>query len=160
MSWLKQTTAGFALGLGALLLMAGVHSFHDRTVPEEERTSDGWAGLLLGISLTTWGSWTAWELRQQKQKREIDRLRSIFFCNLQHSSSITPLQLAMAADISGAEARQFLDEQAKEFAAEFHIDDRGGVSYHFNVGSLPSTQASIADPTQVEIRQNALPPNS
>jgi large subunit ribosomal protein L7/L12 len=42
------------------------------------------------------------------------------------------VQFAKETQLSIEEARQLLDEKAKEFNATFDTDEKGGISYYFN----------------------------
>jgi len=46
---------------------------------------------------------------------------------------ITVLQLAMEAQLSGEQAKQYLDQKAKEFNATFEPSDKGNISYLFHL---------------------------
>ena len=48
-----------------------------------------------------------------------------------HNGEFSLLQYAKAADISGQEARAYLDERAQEFNATFEVDMNGGIIYRF-----------------------------
>jgi large subunit ribosomal protein L7/L12 len=145
----KRFASGFCTGLGILLLLTAVYSHHDRTLSKAERQSESSACLLLGLPLTLWGAWSAWAIRQQQQQQEQERLRSVFFGLIQHSPAITPLQFAIAANVDGKAAKQFLEEQVREFAADFNIDDRGNISYQFHGVPLQDTFQSAAVPTNL-----------
>ncbi|WP_041780199.1 hypothetical protein [Allocoleopsis franciscana] len=56
----------------------------------------------------------------------------------QSKGQITLLQFAMEAKLTGTEARQFLEEQAREFNANFEVNDQGEIFYFFNMGSTNS----------------------
>ncbi len=40
---------------------------------------------------------------------------------------------AKEANITGTEAKQYLDAKAKEFNASFNLSNEGGIYYHFHV---------------------------
>jgi hypothetical protein len=46
---------------------------------------------------------------------------------------ITVLGFAMQSQLPAANARLYLDEKAKEFNANFKVNEEGAVSYHFDV---------------------------
>jgi large subunit ribosomal protein L7/L12 len=140
MPWLKRTSSNVLIGFGILFLLAAIASTQDQTVSREERAEVAIGCLLLGAPMTAWGGWLAWQLQLQKRQQEHDRLRSILFGLLQQNSTISVLQFAMAADLTGTEAKAFLDEQAKEFAANLDVTEQGDVFYRFSA-SLPQTSA-------------------
>lgn len=141
---LKRFSSSFLLSFGTLFLIVGVHSFFDSSVSRKERVSDGLDALLLGTYMTAWGGASAYKLRRRDRQQELDRRRSIFFQTLQQNSgSINVLQFAMAANLPGAEAKQFLDEQSRAFAADCEVDDRGGLSYRFDMETPSLSEAQV-----------------
>lgn len=136
MKFFKKVSAGILLSLGFIFLMVGVSE-----LSKKERDSDTLlGGLALGVPMLAGGGWIVWGLnrkyRQQlesEKKQKDDRLNSIFFRLLkEEKGKITALRMAMEAEISGEEAREYLDRKAKEFYATFDVDDRGEIFYLFN----------------------------
>ncbi|HYX18605.1 MAG TPA: hypothetical protein VE944_30420 [Nostoc sp.] len=97
--------------------------------------------LIFGIPTLTLGTWLALGLyRQSRQEKKAlnqqvsDRLQSIFYKMLQENHGrITVLGFAMQSQLPAAHARQYLDEKAKDFNANFKVNEEGAVSYHFDV---------------------------
>ncbi|BBD69862.1 hypothetical protein NIES4072_28020 [Nostoc commune NIES-4072] len=97
--------------------------------------------LIFGIPSLTLGAWLALGLyRQSRQEKKAlnqqvsDRLQSIFYKMLQENHGrITVLGFAMQSQLPAAHARQYLDEKAKDFNANFKVNEEGAVSYHFDV---------------------------
>jgi hypothetical protein len=97
--------------------------------------------LIFGIPTLTLGTWLALGLyRQSRQEKKAlnqqvsDRLQSIFYEMLQKNHGrVTVLGFAMQSQLPAAHARQYLDEKAKEFNANFKVNDEGAVSYHFDI---------------------------
>ncbi|MBE8987188.1 hypothetical protein [Nostoc sp. LEGE 12450] len=97
--------------------------------------------LIFGIPTLTLGTWLALGLyRQSRQEKKAlnqqvsDRLQSIFYGMLQENHGrVTVLGFAMKSQLPAAHARQYLDEKAKEFNANFKVNEEGAVSYHFDV---------------------------
>ncbi|MGF1569353.1 MAG: hypothetical protein ACFCVD_15010 [Nodosilinea sp.] len=82
--------------------------------------------LLLAALLGT-GLWL-WH-RQQAQEKA---LHLLFYNHLTtHQGRISVLEFAIAAELTGAEARAFLDARAQEFFADFEPTDTGDVLYTF-----------------------------
>jgi hypothetical protein len=98
-------------------------------------------GLVFGIPSLTLGAWLALELyRQSRQEKKAlnqqfsDRLQSTFYEMLQENQGrVTVLGFAMQSQLPAANAREYLDEKAKEFNANFKVNEEGAVSYHFDV---------------------------
>ncbi|MEC4817916.1 MAG: hypothetical protein SAK29_32290 [Scytonema sp. PMC 1069.18] len=98
-------------------------------------------GLVFGVPTTVLGIWLALGLyRQSRQERRTlkqqlnDELQSTFYRLLQENNGrVTLLSFAMQSQLPPATARQYLDEQAKLFNANFKVSEEGGISYHFDV---------------------------
>ncbi|MEH1873697.1 hypothetical protein [Nostoc sp.] len=97
--------------------------------------------LIFGIPSLTLGAWLVLGLyRQSRQEKKAlnqqvsDRLQSIFYKMLQENHGrVTVLGFAMQSQLPAAHARQYLDEKAKDFNANFKVNEEGAVSYHFDV---------------------------
>ena len=98
-------------------------------------------GLIFGVPTSVLGIWMALGLyRQSRQEKKLiqaqmsDRLQSIFYRLIQENRGrVTVLNFAMQSQLPAATAKQYLDEQAKVFNANFKVNEEGGVSYHFDV---------------------------
>ncbi|MCC5652244.1 hypothetical protein LC609_20950 [Nostoc sp. XA013] len=116
---------------------------YDFTAPSTTYKDDNAAvdGLIFGVPTLTLGTWLALGLyRQSRQEKKAlnqqvsDRLQSIFYEMLQKNHGrITVLGFAMQSQLPAAHARQYLDEKAKDFNANFKVNEEGAVSYHFDV---------------------------
>ncbi|WP_392534693.1 hypothetical protein [Nostoc sp. C117] len=97
-------------------------------------------GLIFGIPSLTLGVWLTLGLyRQSRQDKKAlnqersDRLQSTFYEMLQENHGrVTVLGFAMQSQLPAADARQYLDQKAKEFNANFKVNEEGAVSYHFD----------------------------
>ncbi|MHC0061935.1 hypothetical protein ACWATR_03285 [Nostoc sp. UIC 10890] len=155
----EKLAAGWLLTLGFMFLTlsasAALEKFATRKVyipvkdaydftapnptPEDDNTAVG--GLIFGVPSLTLGAWLALGLyRQSRQEKKAlnqqrsDRLQSIFYEMLQENHGrVTVLGFAIQSQIPAANARQYLDEKAKEFNANFKVNEEGAVSYHFDV---------------------------
>jgi hypothetical protein len=73
------------------------------------------------------GGWFWW-----RQKVRDQTLHQVFYAELvAHGGRISVLDFAIAAQITGSEARQFLDQRAKEFWGDFEPTAAGDVLYTF-----------------------------
>lgn len=98
-------------------------------------------GLIYGVPSVLMGGWLALGLyRQGQQERKAikeqasDQMRSTFYRMIQENNGrITLLSFAMQSQLPPVAARQYLDEQAKLFNANFKVSEEGGISYHFDV---------------------------
>jgi hypothetical protein len=98
-------------------------------------------GLVFGVPTLILGGWLAFGLYRdsQQEKKAInqqvsDRLQSIFYQMLtENKGRVTVLSFAMQSQLPAAVAREYLDERAQEFHANFKVSDDGAISYHFDV---------------------------
>jgi hypothetical protein len=116
--------------------------------------------VVLGLA---WG----WK-RYQQQKKKQAHLNTIFYRLIQDTRGrITALDFAIKANLSGEEARQYLEERAVEFSAQFEVSEKGGVMYCFETTSsgglreppkqLESKPAAIEVPARESTRATELP---
>lgn len=98
-------------------------------------------GLIFGVPTLILGGWLAFGLyRESQQEKKMinqqvsDRLQSIFYRMLtEHNGRVTVLSFAMQSQLPAVVAREYLDEKAQEFHANFKVSDDGAISYHFDV---------------------------
>ena len=133
--------------------------------------------LLLPISLTAVASfesgrmfWTiaaagaigwAYKLYQQQHKNQVAHLDSVFYRLIKENKGrVTALDLAMNAKIPGEKVQEYLDERAKEFAADFEVTEQGGILYYFQVApnaiasETPAVEIAVKEP-EITVRQTA-----
>ena len=97
---------------------------------------------LVGAGLVGAGVWF-WH-RHQVQHRS---LHLLFYEQLEaRQGRISVLEFAMAAQLTGAEAREFLDARAREFFANFEPTDSGDVLYTFHASSPDPSAAAPNHP--------------
>ncbi|WP_066378382.1 hypothetical protein [Anabaena sp. CA = ATCC 33047] len=98
-------------------------------------------GVIFGLPTMILGSWLGWALYLQSknekkalQQQLSDRLQSTFYQMItENQGRVTVLGFAMQSQLPATVARQYLDEKAKEFNANFQVNEQGSVSYHFDV---------------------------
>ncbi|NET01784.1 MAG: hypothetical protein F6K61_14665 [Sphaerospermopsis sp. SIO1G1] len=105
-------------------------------------------GLMFGIPTALLGGWlvlgmckqkrqSAKALMQEEQRnlhlQEQERLSQFYQLLQANDGKITLLGFAMQSQLPAAEAKQFLDQKAKEFNANFQVNEEGSISYHFDV---------------------------
>ena len=139
MKFIQKLSAGLLLSLGALFILVGFTNAvtYDPQLTKEERQRE-LSGIIgcygIGAIAASGGGWIVWNLRQKHQKQLKQNLDSVFYQLVKaESGRITVLQLAMEAQISGEEARKYLDGKAKEFNASFEAREQGNISYLFDV---------------------------
>jgi hypothetical protein len=97
--------------------------------------------FIFGVPTMVLGGWLSFSLyRRSKieqkalQQQASDRLQSLFYQMLQENHGrLTVLGFAMQSQLPAPVAREYLDEKAKEFNANFKVNEEGGVSYHFDI---------------------------
>ncbi|NJK73762.1 MAG: hypothetical protein HC849_09290 [Oscillatoriales cyanobacterium RU_3_3] len=127
----------------------------------------GYLTLLLPISLTAVASfesggmfWTiaataglgwAYKLYQQQEKNKLARLDEVFYRLIKENQGrVTALDLAMNAKLPGEKTQQYLDDRAKEFAADFEVTEQGGILYYFQTAKPEEIVANIPQPAAVQ----------
>jgi hypothetical protein len=98
-------------------------------------------GIVFGVPTALLGGWLALGLYKQSRQdqkaltqQKNQHLRSQFYQILQtNNGRITLLGFAMQSQLPAAEAKEYLDQKAKEFNANFQVNEEGGVSYHFDL---------------------------
>jgi hypothetical protein len=89
--------------------------------------------LVLGLGVGTYLLWQRWLHHQQQQQTQLNQA---FYQLLQtQNGRISVLDLAMQTQISGPQARDYLDAQARAFSANFEPTPDGNVLYVFNLGN-------------------------
>jgi ribosomal protein L7/L12 len=130
---LKTVLAGILLGTGLILGGLGLLA---AIVPDNSPANRvGGMGLMLiggGLPIAL-GSWLIRSQRSSQDQQSQDRLRTVFFRALQEGGGeLTVLQFSIAAQLDGAAAKAYLDDQALKFNATFKVSDQGRVSYCFD----------------------------
>lgn len=134
MKVIKLLSGSFLFAFGGLFLLAALLIPFDKTETPEDRNSALLGCLLLGLPMTTGGSFLLWSVAENRRQTKRDRLQSSFYQILkENNGDITVMRLAMATKVSGDEAQQFLTEKAKEFNADFKVTENGSVVYKFDI---------------------------
>ncbi len=106
----------FALGIGVAIVLLFVIWLIKLLLP--------WLLLLSGLAAVGY----RWRRHQQFQQR---LYRCFYDCLKQDHGKIRALDFAIAAHITGPQARAFLDARAQDFFADFEPTDYGDVVYTF-----------------------------
>ncbi len=100
----------------------------------QQRTLNRWgwvagsAGVIVLAGAGSWGLDLLLKNTVGKQKR----LKDVFFQLIdQRDGQISVLEFARLANVTGPEARKFLDQQAAAFNGTFEPGENGGVLYQF-----------------------------
>ncbi len=98
-------------------------------------------GIVFGVPSTVLGGWLALSLyrRNKEEKKALqqqtsERLQSVFYRMVQENHGrVTLLGFAMQSQLPPANAKDYLDNRAREFNANFKISEEGSVSYYFDI---------------------------
>ncbi|MCJ8279251.1 MAG: hypothetical protein MJK14_04760 [Rivularia sp. ALOHA_DT_140] len=109
---------------------------NNKATQEQKREMAGKlnAALALGLSGVGFGSLMILSLKKQNQKQLTSHLQYTFYRLVEENKGqISLLRFAKEAEITGQEAKLFLDSKAQEFNATFDHNHNGGVYYHFHL---------------------------
>ena len=138
----KRIAAGVLLTFGGFFLLAAISIPFDKDENPDAKAEQLAACLVVGIPLTAWGGWIAWSLNRETRVKERDRLQAIFFQLAKETDGcMSVMQFSMAANLPGDKAKTFLDERAKEFSANFEVDEQGGIFYRFPIKAIDLDEA-------------------
>ncbi|MGD1942834.1 MAG: hypothetical protein ACFB0G_16120 [Leptolyngbyaceae cyanobacterium] len=138
MRFLKLSGASVLLLVGFLCLGRTIETGLNQNPNLTDRREIMTAGLLIGLPTTALGGWLIWHDRQQRQRQQAQQLRAVFFDLVKAGrGQITPLRLAMAAQIAGDVAKAYLNDRSVEYDATFQVDDDGTIIYCFPTVGLP-----------------------
>lgn len=139
MKFLTKVSAGLLLSFGSIFLMhvtveALSTKNHKATQEQKQEMADrAFAGLALGLSGLGLGSLMILNLKKQNQRQLTSHLQSTFYRLVEEQKGqISLLRFAKEAEVTGEEAKLFLDTKAQEFNATFDHSHNGGVYYHFH----------------------------
>lgn len=132
----------FAYGGAGLFLILAIALLFDSEGPFLENFFGFLIGLACTAGLLQLGQWlmkhpSLFAGKRQKSFKskaptEAERLQQVFYEVVQaNRGSVTVMQFAIASGLSGDAAKTYLDEQAKDFEATFHVSDTGTIYYQF-----------------------------
>lgn len=109
------------------------------------------AYILFGTPFVGAGGWLIRGLKKQHRKETQEYLHAIFYRLLQKTNgNITVFRFAMEAKLSAEAAQQYLDEKAKEFDADFSVDEEGGIFYCFPMSGIkPQALPAVIPPKKI-----------
>ena len=149
MKLITKLAAGVLLGIGVPIALWAVADIANPRATDKEGAVA--ALCFFGIPPSALGGWLVLGGRRRSEQEEHDRLQASFFNLLkQGNGRITALGFAMETGLTGAMAKTYLDERAKEFGANFDVDDDGNMFYRFNLegvslpGSVSSAQPRVS----------------
>jgi nitrogen fixation-related uncharacterized protein len=140
MKLLTKLSASSMLFLSFLFFMVSVSALpnlQDKSSTDmeiREARENAFLGITLSLPFLVGGGCLLWGAKQQNQKQLSDRLQSTFYHLVEEKQGrISVLLFAKEANITGIEAKQYLDLKAKEFNALFDLSNEGGIYYYFHL---------------------------
>ena len=77
-------------------------------------------------------AWWVWKQHHSKKREQQSHLNSTFYQLLQDNRGrVTVLDFALKSNLTGLQAKQYLDQQAQEFMADFEVTEQGELVYCF-----------------------------
>ncbi|PSB22185.1 hypothetical protein C7B65_01915 [Phormidesmis priestleyi ULC007] len=155
--------AGMLLGMGLPISLVCIWNLIQQSdsLTDSARSINIATLIFYGILPVAIGSWLTLNNHRQSQKLERDRLQRVFFNLLrQGDGNINILRFSMEANISGAEAKIYLDERAREFNAAFNVSEAGRVFYYFDGDFNTPTLKSIAGEETYDVVLEYVPPRT
>jgi hypothetical protein len=135
---ITKALAVVSLAFGLLMTVPTTAEVVGIKAPPSQRSDSAVALLCLGLAPIGLGSWLLWDGKRRQQQFQSGHLDDVFYTLLrQNAGTITPLGLAMQSELSGAAAKAFLDDRAREFNANYQVTEAGDVLYVFDVSHLP-----------------------
>ncbi|WP_353933056.1 hypothetical protein WJM97_10950 [Okeanomitos corallinicola TIOX110] len=135
MKIIKKIFAGSFLVIGLAILLLGTIELIDSNKSNEDKEGALAAIVVFGIPSTAIGTWIIWGLRQQHEQKlkqfQLEREQLFLRLLQQEEGRVTITKFALAAQISIEEAKQYLDEKAKQLNANFETSDNEGIIYRF-----------------------------
>lgn len=136
---IKKVAAGILLGIGLPIILAFGVDFLNKNSPNKEGAIA--ALIFFGLPPTAAGGWLVWSLHKENQQAKLaqekavnDHLQAVFYQLIEAGNGqITVMRFAKETQLSGEEAKTYLDQKATEFDASFDVTPEGGISYHFNL---------------------------
>ena len=137
MKGVKIVWSSILLSLGLICVAAGLYAPLNSSISQQERVEQSSACLLFGVPMVVWGGWIFRGLGREKREAAHDRLKAAFAKLLaENQGQITLLAFSLETGLSGAAAKAYLNDRAKEFDAKFDVDEEGNLSYRFHVGKF------------------------
>jgi hypothetical protein len=135
---ITKILAGLSLAFGLVMTVPTTAEVIGMKAPPSKRSDSAVALLVFGIAPIALGGWLLWDGKRRQQLFQSSHLDDVFYTLLlQNAGTISPLGLSMQSGLSGAEAKAFLDDRARQFNANYEATAQGDVVYVFDVSHLP-----------------------
>jgi len=131
---MQKIFAGLLFSIGFIFLTVTVSSLAIKNPTPKDRSAAA-GGIMLGVPALAAGAWIVWKEKKKQDDLLEVRQRQLefnFLTTLQaNNGNITPIDFAIANQLSLEESKQYLDKKATELNANFEVTEDGGVSYKF-----------------------------
>jgi hypothetical protein len=140
---MTKALAGLLLAFGLVMTVPTTAEVIGIKAPPSKRSDSAVALLCFGIMPIGLGGWLLWDGQRRQQKFQSSHLDDVFYTMLlQNGGTISPLGFSMQTALSGAAAKAFLDDRARQFNANYEATAQGDVVYVFDVSHLPQRDSS------------------
>jgi hypothetical protein len=141
MKWFKLSLSALFIPFGLLCLLIIATSHLDPKASREEKVDITVGGLIMGLPSLLLGGGLVFNVYQQEQRKKRQQaetknqhLQGVFYQLVtENEGKLSVLKFAMATHLSSQEAQEYLDQKAKEFNANFEVDEKGNIFYHFSI---------------------------
>lgn len=135
MQFVKAIIASVLVPVGLVCVLAIATELMNPSGTFESKLSVTIGGLILGLPALGFGGWLAWDWYQQRQKKirsRSRRIHSIFNRLIQENNGIISVKsLSQYTHLSPFEAKQFLDQKAKELNGKLEKQEINDFIYRF-----------------------------
>lgn len=141
----KKIAAGVLLTWSVICVATVADVLLHPDIKPDSRARTVTSSVMLGVPALVGGSWLVWDLKQQHRQQRDARLQATFFELLQQGQGyIGVLPFALQTEFDAVQAKAYLDEQAKQFDADFQVNETGQVFYYFDLSGMTPSQLAGA----------------
>jgi hypothetical protein len=137
MNAIKKMLIGFFLIIGLPITSLTIIQLLDSNTTPEDREGALAALFILGLPPTGIAAYLIFDLKHSQKnkvsKNQINKEQIFLKILAENAGEITVLKFAVEAQLSFEQAREYLDNQAKQLNADFSVNDEGGIIYKFYV---------------------------
>lgn len=135
---MKKLFAGIFLTFGFVVTMTIVAGLLGVVPsPPEGKDDLAFAGIIFGLPPIVIGLLLVKSIQKQKEHSQQDissEIESVFLQRIQANQGVVdPISFAIATKLSIEEAKKYLELKSKQLNGTFDVNERGGISYIFNI---------------------------
>jgi hypothetical protein len=135
MTWLKKTAVVLLLLIGLPVTLLTIADLLNPNASADDKSDATAALMILGLPPTILGGALILNLRLQhknKLEQQSQDQEQLFIQLLQKNhGKLTTIQFAAEAQLSLEEAKDYLDEKARQLNGQFSVTDQGAIVYEF-----------------------------